>query len=345
MAKKDKGEVLAFEKKLVVSDGYMFGTTWEDRNDKAVPVRLQEKSVRGTISNRLKGAVKNDPAKLNEEIQKANLQTVDSASLTMDEDTLKLEFTVKVLSGVQYPSACNDPKHYESIKKMGENFIAENGFKELSRRYALNLANGRFLWRNRVGAEKIEVHVVALKEDGVEKEWIFDAYDFSLKDFGATSDDVEELAGLIADALCGRRDYLLLKVTAFAFEGQGQEVYPSEEMILNKDKVEGREKKSKILYQVNDIAAMHSQKLGNAIRAIDTWYPSFDEVETGPIAVEPYGAVTNMGMAYRTPKEKKDFYTLFDDYSNGVDLDSDDDKNYVMAVLVRGGVFGKNDEE
>jgi CRISPR-associated protein Csy3 len=340
-----KGEVLAFEKKLVVSDGYMYGTTWEDRSGKAVPVRLQEKSVRGTISNRLKGAVKNDPAKLNEEIQKANLQTVDSASLTMDEDTLKLEFTVKVLSGVQYPSACNDPKHYESIKKMGEDFIAENVFKELSRRYALNLANGRFLWRNRVGAEKIEVHVVALKEDGVEKEWIFDAYDFSLKDFGDTSDDVEELAGLIAEALCGERNYLLLKVTAFAFEGQGQEVYPSEEMILNKDKVEGREKKSKILYQVNDIAAMHSQKLGNAIRAIDTWYPSFDEVETGPIAVEPYGAVTNMGMAYRTPKEKKDFYTLFDDYSNGVDLDSDDDKNYVMAVLVRGGVFGKNDEE
>ena len=340
-----KGEVLAFEKKLVVSDGYMYGTTWEDRSGKAVPVRLQEKSVRGTISNRLKGAVKNDPAKLNEEIQKANLQTVDSASLTMDEDTLKLEFTVKVLSGVQYPSACNDPKHYESIKKMGEDFIAENGFKELSRRYALNLANGRFLWRNRVGAEKIEVHVVALKEDGVEKEWIFDAYDFSLKDFGDTSDDAEELAGLIAEALCGERNYLLLKVTGFAFEGQGQEVYPSEEMILNKDKVEGREKKSKILYQVNDIAAMHSQKLGNAIRAIDTWYPSFDEVETGPIAVEPYGAVTNMGMAYRTPKEKKDFYTLFDDYSNGVDLDSDDDKNYVMAVLVRGGVFGKNDEE
>ena len=39
-----------------------------------------------------------DPAKLNEEIQKANLQTVDSASLTMDEDTLKLEFTVKAVS-------------------------------------------------------------------------------------------------------------------------------------------------------------------------------------------------------------------------------------------------------
>ena len=32
-----KGEVLAFEKKLVVSDGYMYGTTWEDRSGKAVP--------------------------------------------------------------------------------------------------------------------------------------------------------------------------------------------------------------------------------------------------------------------------------------------------------------------
>ena len=29
-----KGEVLAFEKKLVVSDGYMYGTTWEDRSGK-----------------------------------------------------------------------------------------------------------------------------------------------------------------------------------------------------------------------------------------------------------------------------------------------------------------------
>lgn len=96
-----------------------------------------------------------------------------------------------------------------------------------------------------------------------------------------------------------------MKVTAFAFEGQGQEVYPSEEMILNKDKVEGREKKSKILYQVNDIAAMHSQKLGNAIRAIDTWYPSFDEVETGPIAVEPYGAVTNMGHGLQNTERKE----------------------------------------
>lgn len=85
-----KASVLAFEKKLVVSDGYMYGTNWDNRDKEAEPVKLVEKSVRGTISNRLKKAVKNDPAKLNAQVENPNLQTVDSASLLMNRDTLKL---------------------------------------------------------------------------------------------------------------------------------------------------------------------------------------------------------------------------------------------------------------
>lgn len=72
MAKKENvASVLAFEKKLVASDGYMYGTLWADRSQ-LTPLALQEKSVRGTISNRLKPAIKNDPAKLNAEVEKAN---------------------------------------------------------------------------------------------------------------------------------------------------------------------------------------------------------------------------------------------------------------------------------
>jgi hypothetical protein len=42
--------VLAFEKKLVPSDGFMYGTTWQDRNKPEAnkPLVLREKSVRGT---------------------------------------------------------------------------------------------------------------------------------------------------------------------------------------------------------------------------------------------------------------------------------------------------------
>ena len=75
--------VLAFEKKLVPSDGFLYGTSWEKRQTEEEPIALIEKSVRGTISNRLKAAVKNDPMKLNAEVEKANLQTVDSASLKL----------------------------------------------------------------------------------------------------------------------------------------------------------------------------------------------------------------------------------------------------------------------
>ena len=235
MAKKESNlaSVLSFEKKLVLSDGYMYGTTWEKRNETARPVMLVEKSVRGTISNRLKDSVKNDPMKLNAEVEKANLQTVDSASISLNDDTLKLSFTIKVLSGVEHPSACNNETHHKKIEEIGKKFIEQNGFKELSTRYAMNIANGRFLWRNRVGAEKAEV-IVSIKEEN--KKWIFNIYDFSLKDFDKNHEKVEELASFIAETLCGKRSSLLIEVEAFVLMGKGQEIYPSEELILDKGK-------------------------------------------------------------------------------------------------------------
>ncbi len=329
--------VLAFEKKLVVSDGILSGTKWDERNDKVVPLQLREKSVRGTISNRQKNAVKNDPVKLNAEIEKANLQTVDACALGMEQDTLVLSFSLKVLGGVETPSACNNPAFAESYKTVARTFIEQNGFKELAHRYAMNLVNGRYLWRNRVGVEKLEVVITA-----GERKWIVpDALSIRLRDFddcGEYGTIVDEIAALIADALCGKVGYLLFDVTAYALVGQGQEVYPSEELVLDK----GQGRKSKILYQVDGVAAMHSQKIGNAIRTIDTWYP---EYEGQPIAIEPYGAVTNQAKAYRQPSDKADFYTLFDKYALGEKLDSEEQENYVMAVLVRGGVFGESGKE
>ncbi|WP_181443708.1 type I-F CRISPR-associated protein Cas7f/Csy3, partial [Legionella pneumophila] len=94
------------------------------------------------------------------------------------------------------------------------------------------------------------------------------------------------------------------------------------------------------------IAAMHSQKIGNALRTIDTWYPEFSDPvsSAGPIAIEPYGAVTNLGKAFRTPADKQDFYTFFDTWARGGELSRVEDEHYMMAVLVRGGVFGESDK-
>lgn len=342
MAKKENvASVLAFEKKLVASDGYMYGTLWADRSQ-LTPLALQEKSVRGTISNRLKPAIKNDPAKLNAEVEKANLQRVDACALAPEHDTLNLQFTVKVLGGITEPSACNNALFKQSYRAAAANYIEKEKFTELARRYATNLANARFLWRNRVGAEKIEVQIRA-KNNSVDQCWTFDATQFSTKSFDQNDENVNALAVHIASALASEDSFLLLDVSCFSKVGRAQEVYPSEELVLDK----GKGEKSKILYHVNGLAAMHSQKLGNALRSIDTWYPEFNDPQTsaGPIAIEPYGAVTNLGKAYRTPAEKQDFYSFFDVWARGEKLSRIEDQHYVMAVLVRGGVFGESDKE
>jgi CRISPR-associated protein Csy3 len=352
--KDDKASVLAFEKKLVPSDGYLYGTTWAERYSKAEPLELREKSVRGTISNRLKKALQDDPMKLDAEVEKANLQTVDSCSLLPQHDTLKLSFTLKVLSGVEVPSACNNALFYESYQAAAKGYIAEEGFTELAKRYAINIANGRFLWRNRVGVDALEIHV---KVSNSEMSWTFDGTQISTQNFDNSNADIANLAAKIADALSGKTEFLLLEVNAYAQIGSAQDVYPSEELVL--DKGNSKSKKSKILYHVKNVAALHSQKIGNALRTIDTWYPEFsgENKQAGeifestklahgkPIAIEPYGAVTNLGRAFRTPKEKVDFFTLFDKFARGTRLDNKDAEHYVMAVLVRGGVFGESEKE
>lgn len=321
--------VLAFERKLATSDAMMYAGSW--LGDSWQPIDIQEKAVRGTISNRLKNAIASDSTKLDAEIQKANLQRVDTAALPVDADTLKVVFTLRVLGNLATPSVCNDMAYQNAIQQTIEGYISEHGFTELSRRYAANLANGRFLWRNRIGAEQVQVSVSAQ-----EQTWVFNSHDYSLREFSQNDDAIASLAALIEKGLSGQA-WVMLTVEALVRLGAGQEVFPSQELVLDSNS-----SKSRVLYQVAGIAGIHSQKIGNALRTIDTWHPKVDEL--GAIAVEPYGSVTSRGMACRQPKDKLDFYTLLDSWvTKGVKPDVEQ-QHYVMAVLIRGGVFGEKSE-
>lgn len=333
--------VLAFERKLDPSDALLFSGDWAERGDAAhwQPVKLREKSVRGTISNRLK-TKDQDPAKLDAAIENPNLQTVDVATLPGDADTLKVQFTLRVLGGTGEPSACNEADYRSKLIATVGNYVQTLGFGELARRYAANLANGRFLWRNRIGAEQVEVRVAHLKNGQAAAQWTFQSLDHSLRIGSvpaAEQADLEALSALIASGLTGSM-HVLLQVTAFVRIGAGQEVFPSQELILER----GRGDKSKTLYAVGEgdkaVAAIHSQKIGNALRTIDTWYPGAEE--NGPIAVEPYGSVTTQGKAYRQPKEKLDFYNLLDGWILKDKVPAAEQQHFVIATLIRGGVFG-----
>ena len=327
--------VLAFERKLNPSDGLLSAGLWSDREkqDRWSEIALREKAIRGTISNRLKNAIATNPAKLDAEVEKPNLQVVDSAALPLACDTLRLDFTLRVIGGFTIPSACNNADYQKALEAAFDEYVKKHGLSEIAFRYACNLANGRFLWRNRIGAEAIEVRVSV--PSGAQH--VFDAYARPLDDLVSADESIKKIADVINSSLLGD-EYGLLSISAFVKLGFGQEVFPSQELVQDK-----QNNKSKHLYEVDGVAAIHAQKLGNAIRTIDTWHPSVDEI--GAIAVEPYGSVTSRGSAYRQPSVKVggkriDFYSLLDNWILKGETPNVEQQHFVAATLVRGGVFG-----
>ncbi len=87
--------------------------------------------------------------------------------------------------------------------------------------------------------------------------------------------------------------FSFIKVDTYVKLGNEQHVFPSQEM--------GMGEKRKVLFRLaadgKNYAAMHNVKIGNAIRTIDNWYTNAEF----PIAVEPYGSVTQMGQLIGKP--------------------------------------------
>jgi CRISPR-associated protein Csy3 len=331
--------VLSFERKLETSDALMFAGNWGE-TDKPPAQEWQHIPIMKRQNRSTQSAFGIEDAKK----MKPNPVSSDSddANLPHDKDTLKVSFSLRVIGNVGKPFACNDPDFTRAIgEKMNAYKENAEGFKTLALRYAYNIANGRFLWRNRVCAEKA---VIKVKTDSSQDELTFNPHDdFSLNDFKKSENnaDLQTLAKVISSGLNGNENnFSFIEVDAYVKLGNGQHVFPSQEMNMN-DK-----EKKKVLFKlpvrldgdgdVKECAAIHNVKIGNAIRTIDNWYKDAE----CPIAAEPYGSVTQMGQAYRKNEKEGDFYSLMIKWLNEKEV-TDDEKNFVVANLIRGGVFGK----
>ena len=353
--------MLSFERKLETSDGLMYAGNWEDIEVETKTI-YQEKDGKNiekeikcwhsipivTRQNR-----STQSAYGIDDIKKTAPNPVssdsDDANLPMDKDTLKVSFSLRVIGNVGKPFACNKPDFAKAIENKVSDLKKTDGLDELALRYAYNIANGRFLWRNRVGADDIKIRVVINNAEHVLE---FTAYDFSLNNFEKNRDneDLQKMADAIKTGLASNEEnnFVFFKVDAFVKLGKGQHIFPSQEMNMG-------EKKKK-LFQLDGSAAMHNVKIGNAIRTIDTWYGNtmlikaegkdkteivdIDSSTKNPIAVEPYGSVTQHGRAYRPTKS--DLYSLMGTWIND-NIEADQQK-FVVANLIRGGVFGGESE-
>lgn len=332
--------VLAFDRKLEPSDALMFSGNFENINNENEwkAIELFERRNRAVKSN-FKPEVLDNEEELQKQIAEPNLAWGDDASLSHNHDTLKLSFTLRINSGINEPSVCNNAGFKDRYNEVIAEYI-ETNIDELANRYAYNIANGRFLWRNRVGGQKMLIFV---NHPSLEKDLEFDAYAFSLGQTTSDNPKIKKLADLIKAGLKGD-DKILLKIKAFVQLGNGQRVWPSQEMVLGGASGE----KSRHLFSLSGDAsnerhaAMHCEKIGNALRTIDDWYPKFAETKS-PIAIEAYGSVTQRGVAYRS--SRNDFKTLLLKWLSAEDTSQIDEKekHFVVAMLIRGGVFGEGE--
>lgn len=317
--------VLPFERKLETSDGLMYSGNWE--ND---PMDFKEwkeikVSTRKNRSTQSAYGISDEKKIVPNPVSSDN----DDANLLTGHDTLKVNFSLRIIGNLGKPFSCNEAEFEEAIVNTITDFKNDVGFGKLAFRYAYNIANGRFLWRNRVCAEKLKICV---KGNSLDDTLIFNAYDFTLKNFDLNKDNQNliNLANAIEKGLSGdNQSFVNFKIDAYSKLGNRQHVFPSQEMNMGE--------KKKVLFQLENCAAMHNVKIGNAIRTIDDWYSD----AKFPIAIEPFGSVTHIGKAFRM--SKNDLYTLMVKWVNGEKV-SDDEKHYVVANLIRGGVFNLKKE-
>mgnify|MGYP006092329993 FL=1 len=102
--------VLAFNRKLEPSDALLQSGRWENQLEDKLwqPIELFERRNRAVKSN-FKQEVLDDEEELQIQITQPNLAWGDDAALAHTEDTLKMSFSLRVVSGLSKPSACNKP--------------------------------------------------------------------------------------------------------------------------------------------------------------------------------------------------------------------------------------------
>lgn len=338
--------VVSLKRTVVITDGFM-SSLLKDGSSKLVDVTRH--GIRGTQN------LIGDLMKEEKDLQVSNIQQTDTAKLDANAVAMRVEFAMRFLPIASAFAACSDKdtsiaeSFRKSVEKFAERSVNSAGLREVASRYARNIANGRWLWRNRAIAESIKVSVV------IGKEYIeFDALSIPLNEFSDYSEGEKKLATLIACGLNGQQATAVSVKADVDFGVNGAvEVFPSQNYIDEKPEGFARSlykygAPDKISDTDNNrvgFAAIRDQKIGNAIRTIDTWYPKFKEVGV-PIAIEPNGANLDTQRFFRAGKEAKEAsaFSLFMKL-NGIDPNTEEGM-FCIASFVRGGVYsgGKGEE-
>lgn len=332
--------VFSFQRSMIVSAGAFFNDI--SGLDALSPVYVVRHGLRGTQNVSEAG----DTAKGTKDRDVSNIQQTETALLDHRADALVVKFGLRMvdLDSALFACASGDRDLAKLVRESVVDFVARaktsEGIKEVARRIARNVANGSFLWRNRVVAKSV---TVTASSNG--KSLTFDALKIPLSSFGDYSADEISLSEIIADGLRGNRDAAIDIVARIDFGVKGAvEVYPSQAYVENKPKgfarplykltTEAPRPNSTDHQTVMGQAALRDQKISNRLRTIDTWYDAFDIVGK-PLPVEPNGASIDLMSFFRSGKA-----TAFSMFSrlNQIDPNSNEGM-FCIGSMIRGGVY------
>lgn len=339
--------VLSSTRSIVVSDARMYSLVNGDHLDH--PVEVVRHGIRATQNLPTKREGEGETSRTVAAKEVRNLQMTDTAKVHPDAECLVVETSLSftdVETGIEIAGGKEDDAETlgafrQSIDHFIERFKRSKSISELSNRYARNLLNGRWLFRNRMVAEDIEIQI----SQGDKVLCRVRALDVPFNDFDAPSIDEVTVAKEIQAGLLGERPKPLTVTAYVSLMAKGAvEVFPSQNYVENKPKGFARSlyvylprpvRRDATEPQVVGLAAIRDAKVVNAIRTIDTWYES-DNPKPTPIPVEPNGANLSFMRFFRPGKS-----SAFDMLKrlNALDVESDDAKFAAACFLVRGGVY------
>ncbi|HDY7668987.1 type I-F CRISPR-associated protein Csy3 [Vibrio vulnificus] len=335
MKKFEFPSVLSFNRSIYPGIGYMYAKGKESGQIK--PLEVGELRLNGTNSNYT-------PLKTAEAQAAGNPVFQDAVFMPNGSDTLIVKFNLKVTSELFDANNTNNAQVADFLTDFVKAYDESIGLEFLAREYVKSIVSGRFLFRNRTISDELVIKISYEDES-----YSFDVERQDLdKTFAENADKIEALTKIFAKGLRDSNELVIFDIEAECFVGEGQEVFPSQEFIENKG-TRTSETKSKVLSfeMVNGVrqATIHTVKLGNGIRTIDTWYS--DEEGTNPIPVEPFGVEKRRSTSHRFEKAKS-FYGILEkngikyleDMKNGATLETIDKQvHFVVACLIRGGVL------
>jgi len=348
-----KTNMLAFSRSLEVSDGLMQAGFRGQPKESLVPVEVRRIGVRGQTSNATSKTEK-------ENWGSSNPQRIDVATMPPGKDMLQISFTLRVLANSLKPFSTDSFDAVNSYRKLAESFESAGGYCELGHRYISNIANGRFAWRNFSLADESDI-TVSWQDFAVQ----FDPARLSRNRI-PTPPELEssvingaghltDLTVAFSNALFNPEAPINLKVVWRARVNENAQVYPSQVYPGTDVKTDAQGKTLASIRQTVGtrtvkVAILHQQKIGAALRWIDDWH-GVKEFGREPVPANPYAGVQEMGVALRAKGKnnpiEKPAMSLYDILAKPTMIEADMRDNkigpeyfFVMANLVRGGVFG-----